>query len=131
MPSAHKDKYTPEQLVQLYLKNTPFVDFFNMPLPFTIPLQTRFAHMHIVVGSGHGKTQTLQNLFLSDLYHSGSGERSVIVIDSQGDLFQNSAFRSSGAHLDRVTIIDPRDIKHPPALNLFDFGLDRAANTTS
>ena len=26
---------------------------------------------------------------------------------------------------DRVVLIDPNDIEHPPALNLFDFGLDR------
>ena len=126
MPSAHKDKYTPEQLVQLYLKNTPFVDFFNMPLPFTIPLRTRFAHMHIVGGSGHGKTQTLQNLFLTDLEKVGSGERSVIVIDSQGDLIHNILkLEAVGDILDRVVLIYPKDIKHPPALNLFDFGLDR------
>ena len=126
MPSAHKDKYTPEQLVQLYLKNTPFVDFFNIPLPFTIPLRTRFAHMHIVGGSGHGKTQTLQNLFLTDLEKVGSGERTVIVIDSQGDLIHNILkLEAVGDILDRVVLIYPKDIKHPPALNLFDFGLDR------
>jgi hypothetical protein len=84
MPLALKDKKTPGELVRLYLHDTPFEDFFMTPLPFTIPLKSRFSHTHIVGGSGHGKTQLMQNFILSDLPLVGEGKASVIVIDSQG-----------------------------------------------
>jgi hypothetical protein len=117
---------SPSELVQTYLNDSPFPDFFVTNLPFVIPLKTRFSHMHILGGSGHGKTQTLQNLLLSDLAKVGCGERSVIVIDSQGDLIHNILkLAAVGDILDRVVLIYPRDLRHPPALNLFDFGLDR------
>jgi hypothetical protein len=29
---------------------------------------------------------------------------------------------------DRIVLIEPNDIDHPPCLNLFDFGLDRLTN---
>jgi hypothetical protein len=119
------------ELIQLYLSQTPFPRFFTAPVPFVIPLETRFEHMHIIGGSGHGKTQTLQNFFLSDLAKVGEGQRSVIVIDSQGDLIHNILkLRAVGDILDRVVLIYPKDINYPPALNLFDFGLDRAASYT-
>jgi hypothetical protein len=82
--------------------------------------------MHILGGSGHGKTQMLQNFFLTDLAKVGSGERSIIVMDSQGDLIHNILkLEAVGDILDRVVLIYPRDYDYPPALNLFDFGLDR------
>src|SRR5215216_6137079 len=42
------------ELVDRYLSDTPFTPFFNTSLPVSIPLRTRFEHMHIVAGSGHG-----------------------------------------------------------------------------
>ena len=124
-PSQAKGK-TPLELVHMYLNTTPFPDFLTTDLPFAIPLETRFAHMHILGGSGHGKTQTLQNFLLSDLAQVRTGERSVIVIDSQGDLIHNILkLEAVGDMIDRVALIYPSDIDYPPALNLFDFGLDR------
>ena len=87
-PSQVKGK-TSLELVHMYLHATPFPDFLTTDLPFAIPLDTRFAHMHILGGSGHGKTQTLQTFLLADLAKVGTGERSVIVMDSQGDLIHN------------------------------------------
>ena len=113
-------------MTSLYLNQTPFEEFWLKPIPFSIPEKTRFEHMHIVAGSGHGKTQTLQNLILSDLSKVGTGERSVIVIDSQGDMINNLlALEAVGELTERVVLIYPKDIRYPPALNLFDFGLDR------
>jgi DNA helicase HerA-like ATPase len=112
--------------VWLYLHDTPFEDFFNIPLPFSIPLKTRFSHTHILGGSGHGKTQLMQNFILSDLQMLADGKASVIVIDSQGDLFRNvQRLAAVGEIADRVVFIDPNETESPPALNLFDFGLDR------
>jgi hypothetical protein len=65
MPSQAADK-TPSELVEAYLAGTPFLDFCNLPLPYTIPQIARFEHMHVVGGSGHGKTQLLQSFILRD-----------------------------------------------------------------
>ena len=35
------------------------------------------------------------------------------------------ALEAVGELSDRLVLIYPKDLKHPPALNLFDFGLDR------
>src|SRR4051794_14123893 len=47
---------------------------------------TRLTHTHIVASSGFGKTQLLQNYITHDLSEIAAGRRSIIVIDSQGDL---------------------------------------------
>ena len=124
-PMQTKGK-TPFELIHLYLNATPFPDFLTTNVPFAIPLDSRFEHMHILGGSGHGKTQTLQNFFLADLAKVGTGKRSVIVMDSQGDLIHNILkLQAVGDMIDRVVLIYPSDLDYPPALNLFDFGLDR------
>jgi len=125
LPSQVKGK-TPFELIYMYMNETPFPDFLTTPLPFVIPLDTRFQHMHILGGSGHGKTQTLQTLLLEDIAKVGNGERSVVVIDSQGDLIHNLLkLEAVGDILERVVLIYPKDLHYPPALNLFDFGLER------
>lgn len=125
-PSEMTDK-SPEEIVSLYVSQTPFYNFFTTRLPFTVPTKFRFEHTHIVGGSGHGKTQLLQTLILRDLTRLMEGKASVVVIDSQGDMIRKiQQLEGVGEIADRVVIIDPTDIAAPPALNLFDFGLDRA-----
>jgi Type IV secretion-system coupling protein DNA-binding domain len=119
------------ELVDCYLGGTPFPHFLNTSLPVAIPLASRFEHMHIVGGSGHGKTQLLQNFILHDINKLREGGRSVIVIDSQGDLIRQIQQLAILEEIsDRVVIIDPHEINAPPALNLFDIGLDRLAHYT-
>ena len=119
------------ELVDSYLGETPFTRFFNTSLPVSIPLASRFEHMHIVGGSASRKTQLLQTFILHDLNKLREGKRSVIVIDSQGDLIRKIQQLAILEEIsDRVVIIDPREIATPPALNLFDFGLDRISNYT-
>ena len=119
----------PAELVATYLGGTPISDLFAGTLDFTIPNRTRFEHHHIVAGSGHGKTQTLQYLIAEDLAGVARGERSVIVLDSQGDLIRTIAglklFAPGEALHERVVLIDPTDVEYPVSLNLFDVGLDR------
>jgi type IV secretory pathway VirB4 component len=88
---------------------------------------SRFEHTHIVGGSGHGKTQLLQMMILRDIERLVDGEgATIIVIDSQGDLLKNIMSLGSIRRLsERLVLIDPTDIDNPPALNLFDFGLER------
>ena len=121
-----------EELVTTYLDGTPLANFLLTPLPFGIPLNARFEHMHIVGGSGHGKTQLLQHLISHDLEKLAEGQGSIVVIDSQGDMIltiTHLACLSPSAHggvSERLVLIDPNDIEYPPCLNLFDFGLERA-----
>jgi hypothetical protein len=125
MAKQVKDK-SPAALLDLYFGETPFIRFFNTPVTLSIPLKPRFSHMHVVAGSGHGKTQLLQSFILADLNKVREGKRSVIVMDSQGDLFNTIQHLAMvGEMADRVVIIDPYELDAPPALNLFDFGLER------
>lgn len=119
----------PAELVGTYLGSTPLLDLFRQDVPFVIPTVTRFEHHHIVAGSGHGKTQTLQYLIGHDLEAIACGERSVVVLDSQGDLIRTisglAEFAEGGPLADRIVIIDPTDIEWPVSLNLFDVGIER------
>lgn len=121
--------FSPQALVDTYLEGTPWLELFNCAIPVTIPEATRFEHHYIVAGTGHGKTQTLQQLILHDLDAVTAGRASVVVIDSQSDLIRNisglSIFAEGGPLADRLCIIDPTDIEWPVALNLFDVGKER------
>ena len=126
---AQFDAKSPEQLVTTYLGNTPLLELFDQQLNFTIPTASRFEHHHIVAGSGHGKTQTLQYLIAQDLAAMEHEARSIIVLDSQGDLIRNVAqmaiFGPEGPLRDKIVIIDPSDVEWPVSLNLFDVGMER------
>ena len=128
LPSK-SDIKDPKELLATYLGGTPLLPLFDQPVLISIPLATRFEHHHIVAGSGHGKTQTLQYLIARDLEAVEHGNRSVIVLDSQGDLIRNisnlAVFASNGALHDRIVIIDPTDVEWPVSLNLFDVGMER------
>ncbi|MEW8077963.1 MAG: DUF87 domain-containing protein [Candidatus Thiodiazotropha endolucinida] len=130
LPSANTHT-SPDYLVDAYLEGTPLHDFFRSPLPFTIPFPARFEHTHIVGGTGHGKTQLLQFLIHHDLVRTLEDGRSVVVLDSHGDLIETllhlAAFSpTDNAGLsDRLVLIDPRDIDHPVSLNMFDFNRSR------
>ncbi|MEM9270595.1 MAG: ATP-binding protein, partial [Pseudomonadota bacterium] len=54
--------YRGEDVVPVYLRGTLLEDLFALKTPFAIPEEVRFEHTHLVAGSGHGKTQTLQYL---------------------------------------------------------------------
>lgn len=117
-----------EDLVRTYLGATPFARFFSTALPFSVSEASRFEHMHILAGSGHGKTQTLQHLILSDL--SRENPPSLVIIDSQGDMLkklsQLAVFDpTDGALASKLIVINPADIDYPPALNMFDVNFDR------
>jgi hypothetical protein len=130
MPTRHKSASATE-LADLYLGGTPFEDVLNLPVPFRVPEDMRFEHCHVIGGTGHGKTQLLQRMIHADLTAAQEDGRSVVVIDSQGDLIQKLvrlelfAPDAPGSLADRLIIIDPADVEYPPALNLFDAHADR------
>jgi hypothetical protein len=116
-------------LIKTYLEDTPLLGLFDYSVPIHLPEETRFQHHHIVAGSGHGKTQTLQHLILHDLEKVASGGSSIVVLDSQGDLINNvrklALFEPGCEMAERLIIIDPTDVEYPVALNLFDVGMER------
>jgi len=120
-----KDQGVPE-LIREYLSGTPLQGYFESLVPFSLPLSSRFEHMHVVGGSGHGKTQLLQSLILRDIERLVEGKGSIVVVDSQGDMIKTILGLSELSTLsERIVLIDPNDVEHPPCLNLFDFGLER------
>lgn len=121
----------PGALVDAYLQGTPFHQLLYRRLPFAIPFPARFEHTHVVGGTGHGKTQLLQFLIHHDLVRAQSDGRSVIVLDSQGDLIRTIShlgYFSPEKHpefSERFVLVDPNDVEHPVCLNMFDFNRDR------
>lgn len=116
--------YKADDVVDIYLRGTPLAELFRLKTPFAIPDERRFEHTHIVAGSGHGKTQTLQYFIGKDLEAVTTGDRTVVVIDSQGDLI-NTILRAKVLPPERIVLIDPEDIGWPVCLNLFAIGQDR------
>jgi hypothetical protein len=130
LPTGHMNKNAIE-LAHLYLGGTPFIDVLSLPVPFHIADEARFEHCHIVGGTGHGKTQLMQRMIHADLMAAKVDRRSVVVIDSQGDLI-NKLMRldlfdpdAPDGLADRLVLIDPADVEFPAALNLFDAHLER------
>ena len=104
----------PRQAAQVYLSGTPFLDHFEQEIALDVPEDVFFSHMHVIGGSGAGKSQWLSELIL---YHIDRGA-SLVVVDSQGDLIDKLAHLR--AIEDRCILIDPTDVEYPPQINIFD-----------
>ena len=112
-----------DEIAELYLKATPFHDFFLAPIPLKLTHEDRYSHMHVLGGSGAGKTTLLQNLILHDL--QSDDPPSLVIVDSQGDLINKLSHLAlfdpaTGPLANRFTLITPKDLSSPPALNIFD-----------
>jgi hypothetical protein len=133
MPHRQKGK-SARELADLYLAGTPFASLLELPIPFDVPSEARFEHCHIIGGTGHGKTQLLQRMIHADLVAAKEDGRSVVVIDSQGDLINKIVRLDLFAPDDpdslaqRLVLIDPADVEYPASLNLFDAHLERMAD---
>ena len=112
---ATKNKAPLSEQVHEYFKQTPFEGFFEVKVPLQLTHEERFSHMHIVGGSGSGKTQLLQNLILHDL--TSEDRPALVIVDSQGDLINK--ILKMDLPFDPI-LISPKDTKNPPALNIFD-----------
>ena len=123
--------FPPTELVQRYLADTPYEAALTTDISLHLPREVRFEHCHILGGTGHGKTQLIQNLIYQDLIRVQNGQASVIILDSHGDLINTilnlSLFAPDNEHslADKLVLIDPNDIEHPVALNMFDAHLER------
>jgi len=119
--------YKGDDVVDMYLSGTILKELFNLKTSFAIPEERRFEHTHIVAGSGHGKTQTMQYFIAKDLEDVAKGNKSVVVIDSQGDLI-NNILKAKTLPPEQIVLIDPEDIAFPVSLNLFSVGQNRLAS---
>jgi hypothetical protein len=109
------------EIVTTYLGGTPFGEFLASPVPLKLTHEDRANHVHVVGGSGAGKTQLLQTLILHDI--QSEDPPALVIIDSQGDLIDKLSHLE--AIQDRLLLITPKDIDHPPALNIFDIDRGR------
>jgi hypothetical protein len=110
------------ETVDAYLAGTPFHDIFTTPVPLKLTQEDRFSHMHIIGGTNAGKTTLIENLILHDL--TSDDPPTIILIDPHSDLVRRLIHADLGIE-DRLIIIDPRDTRHPPALNIFAINRDR------
>lgn len=121
-------KLPPEELASTLLRGTPLHDFLLTPIPLAVPQEAYFSHMHVVGGSGAGKTQWLQTLIL---HHLGQEDPpALVIVDSQGDLIDKllhlERFDPQGGVLgDKLVHITPKDVRYPPAINIFDVHRER------
>lgn len=117
----------PQEVFDSFMQYTPFEDVFRVSIPLDVKQDIFFSHMHVIGGSGAGKTQWLQQLFL---YHLWAENRpSIVVVDSQGDMIDKisrlECFAPDGPFEDRLLLITPKEVEYPPAINVFDVGHDR------
>ncbi|WP_271591328.1 ATP-binding protein [Bradyrhizobium sp. CCBAU 65884] len=120
----------PAELVETYLKGTPFIDLFLLAAPFSLPDKSRFEHQWIVAPPGAGKSTLLQYLISRDLERVASDQASIVVMESNRDLIKAieglKVFAPGAPLQDKLVVIDAEDIEWPIALNLFDVGMDDA-----
>lgn len=124
LPAA--SKLSGQEMVNAYLENTELHELFSATVPFHIPISTRVEHMHIIAGTGHGKTQLIQRLILDDL----EAGRGFMVIDSQGDMLQKIIMldyfdpEKDNSLSDKLIYINPEQVEYPAALNMFSLNTD-------
>lgn len=116
LQSASGNKLPLDAVAEGYLFNTPFLALYQTPVPLKLTREDRYSHMHIVGGTGAGKTTLIENLILHDI--GADDPPSIVLIDPHSDLVRK-LFRADLGIQDRVILIDPRDIAHPPAINPF------------
>ena len=116
------------ELSWTYFRKTPFEELFAAPIPLKFTYEERFSHMHVVGGTNAGKTTLLENLILHDL--KSDNPPSLVIVDSQTDLIRKLSRLDTFLDFDsklreKLVLISPKEIDHPPALNIFDMNRSR------
>jgi len=110
------------EMVDTYLADTTFHDLFSTLVPLKFTHEDRFSHMHILGGTNAGKSTLIERLIVHDI--QSDSPPSIVLIDPHSDLVRKLARTDLGIE-DRLIIIDPRDTKHFPALNIFAINKER------
>lgn len=116
LKGPQRSELAPAALVTAYLLGTPYYDMMRTLVPLKFSDQERLSHHLICGGSGSGKTSAMEHCLLHDL--ASPDRPSVILIDPHSDLV-NRLLRADVGLKDRLVYINPRDVEHPPQLNIF------------
>lgn len=121
--AANQYKGDIEDVLRLYLKDTPLHEFFHARIPFHIPRKAFNEHGAIFAKAGHGKTQTLRAI--TAMFLQEEDPPALFIMDSLGSLIEDmDTLEVFATRLkDRLVILDPTDA-HPPALNFFKLQSD-------
>jgi hypothetical protein len=127
-----RSSLAPDKMVDAYLSGSPFELLLKHQVPVKWRTEDRMAHTHILGGPKAGKTTLLKRIIMNDLVASfdppydmtSNDTASLVIIDPHSDLVRTFA-RSDLGIQDRLILIDPRDTRHPPALNIFDIKRER------
>lgn len=84
--------------------------------PVWLPTELRLRHLHVIGGSGTGKSTLLLDLIMKDI-EAGEG---VAVLDPHGDLIDEVAGRIPEERLAEAILFDPADTGHPVAWNILE-----------
>lgn len=115
--SITPQQYAGDDIINAYFKGTPLSlmsEVFHDD-SVSIPHELRNQHHMIIGGSGHGKTQCLQQMLLNDLEEDAC----VIVMDSQGGMLERLLHVVSW---DRIMYLDGGNVRQPLALAAFEVG---------
>lgn len=80
----------------------------------TLSNQIRLRHMHVIGGTGTGKSSLLLNLITQDIEQG----RGITVLDPHGDLIEEVISHIPEERLKDVVLVDPSDSEYPIGLNL-------------
>jgi hypothetical protein len=80
----------------------------------TLSDQIRLRHMHVIGGTGTGKSSLLLNLIAQDIEQG----RGITVLDPHGDLIEEVISHIPAYRLKDVVLVDPSDSEYPIGLNL-------------
>lgn len=124
---AFKSDLPPDKLVSTYLRKTPLEGLFKVPVYLRMTRNDRMNHMHIIGGTGAGKTSLIKQLIQHDTFELEGAMPAMVVIEPHGDLVRTLAKLDGSLLQSRVVHIDPRDVEYPPALNVFALNRRRLA----
>jgi hypothetical protein len=113
-----------QKLLTEFVAGTALEPILTAPVTLQVTDKHLFEHIALIGGPGAGKSQTIEAIIARHLERPDSNRIGMVCIDSQGDLLQH--IMRHRACKDRLIYVDPTDIAHPPALNLFDLGLKRS-----
>lgn len=110
---SSKSKQAPKEVL-----GQPFVLGINSHLgketEVTLSDQFRLRHMHVIGGTGTGKSTLLLNMIVQDIEQG----RGIAVLDPHGDLIEEILTHIPDNRLKDVVLVDPSDNEYPIGLNL-------------